>query len=483
MKRRKRLKPAGKLPAASLAKRMSSDRGHAAPPAPSAEARDKRMILLAAVVCGLLVLAVAIVFGRTVAFDFVDYDDLIYVSDNPELARGLGADGIAWALTTTRCTNWHPLTWLSLLADHELYGAKPWGYHLTNVLLHAATVVLLFLVLRRMTGDLWPSAFVAAVFAIHPLRVESVAWVAERKDVLSGLFFMLTLAAYLGYVRRPFSLVRYLAVLVLFALGLMAKPMLVTLPFVLLLLDYWPLGRMSLSATDNPNDRWGGSCTATPGAAVQLPPQQAVISIALAAGRREAAAFGPVGRFLRGNVAGPARSRCHDSTRYRWLRGPPMPWFRARPTSGNSSIRSAWPCSIPIRETVCRSEDRGRLAAPGGHHRGRSGLLAAVSLAAGRLVLVLGNARAGDRSGAGGCAVDGRPLHVFAPDRSGDCLGVGSNQALGSWPYRGWLYGVASALVVAILMGCAWRQASYWRDSETLWTHAIDLHRTQCGRP
>ena len=111
------------------------------------------------------------------------------------------------------------------------------------MLLHAATTILLFLVLRRMTGDLWPSAFVAAIFAIHPLRVESVAWVAERKDVLSGLFFMLTLWAYLGYVCRPFSLVRYLAVMALFALGLMAKPMLVTLPFVLLLLDYWPLGR------------------------------------------------------------------------------------------------------------------------------------------------------------------------------------------------------------------------------------------------
>ena len=120
----------------------------------------------------------------------------------------------------------------------------PGGHHLTSILLHAATAVLLFLVLRQMTGRLWPSAFVAAVFAIHPLRAESVAWVSERKDVLSGLFFMLILAAYLGYARRPFSLARYLVVVVLFALGLMAKPMLVTLPFLLLLLDYWPLGRL-----------------------------------------------------------------------------------------------------------------------------------------------------------------------------------------------------------------------------------------------
>ena len=131
-----------------------------------------------------------------------------------EPATDAGADGrgIAWAFTTTQCHNWHPLTWLSYLLDCQLYGLNAGGHHLTNVLLHAATAILLFLVLWRMTGDLWPSAFVAAVFAIHPLRVESVAWVAERKDVLSGLFFMLTLGAYVGYVRRPFSLARYLTV-------------------------------------------------------------------------------------------------------------------------------------------------------------------------------------------------------------------------------------------------------------------------------
>ena len=142
-----------------------------------------------------------------------------------------------------------PVTWISHMLDCQLYGLNAGGHHLTNVLLHAATAVLLFLVLRRMTGRLWPSALVAAVFAIHPLRVESVAWVTERKDVLSGLFFVLTLGAYVGYVRRRFSFVRYLTVMVLFALGLMAKPMLVTLPFVLLLLDYWPLGRLTAAVT------------------------------------------------------------------------------------------------------------------------------------------------------------------------------------------------------------------------------------------
>ena len=164
--------------------------------------------------------------------------------DNPVVARGLTLKGIVWAFTGVHAANWHPLTWLSHELDCQLYGLHPGGHHLTNVLLHTATVIALFLVLRQMTGALWRSAFVAAVFAIHPLRVESVAWVAERKDVLSGLFFMLTIGAYVRYARRPWSLARYGLVVLLFAMGLMCKPMLVTLPLVLLLLDYWPLQRV-----------------------------------------------------------------------------------------------------------------------------------------------------------------------------------------------------------------------------------------------
>ena len=184
------------------------------------------------------------VFGQTAGHDFVNFDDDDYVYENWHVKRGLTGAGIAWAITTYHAGNWHPLTWLSHMLDCQLYGLKPGGHHLTNVLLHAAAAILLFLALRRMTGALWPSAWVAAVFAIHPLRVESVAWVAERKDVLSGLFFMLTLWFYARYAERPASWGRYLLVVASFALGLTAKPMLVTLPFVLLLLDYWPLGRL-----------------------------------------------------------------------------------------------------------------------------------------------------------------------------------------------------------------------------------------------
>jgi tetratricopeptide (TPR) repeat protein len=191
----------------------------------------------------LLLLALTVAaLGRVCGNDFVNYDDGDYVSENRQVQAGLTRESVAWAFTTTHAANWHPLTWLSLQLDHQLYGMAAWGYHLTNLLLHAANVLLLFLALRRLTGAVWRSALVAALFAVHPLHVESVAWVSERKDVLSGLFWMLTLLAYAGYAERP-GWRRYLLVLLAFALGLMAKPMLVTLPCVLLLLDYWPLRR------------------------------------------------------------------------------------------------------------------------------------------------------------------------------------------------------------------------------------------------
>jgi tetratricopeptide (TPR) repeat protein len=206
--------------------------------------RDPRW--LAPAVCLVLATITFAVFGQTLTHEFINFDDDSYVYENPVVAQGLTLKGIVWAFTQVHSFNWHPLTWLSHELDCQIYGLHPAGHHLTNVLLHTATVIALFLVLRQMTGAFWRSAFVAAVFAIHPLRVESVAWVAERKDVLSGLFFMLTIGAYVRYARRPWSPVRYGLVMLLFALGLMCKPMLVTLPIVLLLLDYWPLQRVKL---------------------------------------------------------------------------------------------------------------------------------------------------------------------------------------------------------------------------------------------
>ncbi len=198
---------------------------------------------LAVSICLSLVVLTWLVFGQTLWHDFVNYDDPRYVYENTRITAGLSISGIAWAFTHIHSLNWHPLTTISHMLDCQLYGLKAGWHHFTNVLLHTLAAILLFLALQKMTGAVWQSAFVAAVFAIHPLRVESVAWIAERKDVLSGVFFMLTLLAYVYYVRLP-RVARYLLVLFVFACGLMSKPMLVTLPFVLLLLDYWPLARI-----------------------------------------------------------------------------------------------------------------------------------------------------------------------------------------------------------------------------------------------
>jgi tetratricopeptide (TPR) repeat protein len=196
-------------------------------------------------VCLFLVAMTWVVFGQTAHFEFFNYDDDVYVYENGKVASGLTLQGVTWLFTHAECHFYHPLTMISLMLDYQLHGLHPGGYHLTNVLIHTASAILLFLILRRMTGALWRSAFVAAVFAIHPLRAESVAWVSERKDVLATFFFMLTLGAYVRYARDPKSLGRYLMVAGLFVLGLLCKPTAVALPFALLLLDYWPLNRFT----------------------------------------------------------------------------------------------------------------------------------------------------------------------------------------------------------------------------------------------
>jgi tetratricopeptide (TPR) repeat protein len=195
-------------------------------------------------ICFALTASTLLVFWQVHAFDFVNYDDDDYVYENQHVLGGLTYDGIIWAFTSGQAANWHPVTWLSLMLDCQLFGTNPGRMHMVNVVFHLVNTLLLFAVLRKMTGSLWPSSFVAAAFALHPMHVESVAWIAERKDVLSTFFLLLTLAAYAGYVRHR-SLFGYLLAIALFLVGLMAKPMLVTLPFVLLLLDYWPLNRFA----------------------------------------------------------------------------------------------------------------------------------------------------------------------------------------------------------------------------------------------
>jgi tetratricopeptide (TPR) repeat protein len=249
---------------------VASANGNAFPPEGQTHHR-----WLPVAVCLFLAAVIWAVFGQTLHYEFINYDDPTCVYNNRVITQGLTWHGTVWMFTHEDEHEWFPVTCVSRMLDWQLYGSNAGGHHLTNVLLHAATAILLFLVLRKMTGAFWRAAFVAAVFAIHPLRVESVAWVVERKDVLSGLFFMLTLLAWAQFAQEqgvaqkatesgkggifsflpsPFSAFYWLA-LVFFALGLLSKSMLVTLPFILLLLDFWPLKRLPA----------GGSCAAHPG--------------------------------------------------------------------------------------------------------------------------------------------------------------------------------------------------------------------------
>jgi cytochrome c-type biogenesis protein CcmH/NrfG len=198
---------------------------------------------IAAMICAGLVALIWFVFGQTRSFPFVNYDDPEYVYEVPEINSGVTLHNLKWAFTHWPSTNWFPLQNISHMLEFQFYGFNPGLFHLTNIILHATATLLLFLLLLLTTRAIWRSAFVAAIFAVHPLRVESVVWIIERKDVLSGLFFMLTLLAYLLYTRKP-SVVRYLTISILFAAGLLSKAMLVTTPVILLLLDYWPLNRL-----------------------------------------------------------------------------------------------------------------------------------------------------------------------------------------------------------------------------------------------
>ncbi len=216
-----------------------------------------------ATISGFLFVAVCLTYLQSLHYPFINFDDPYYVTANEHVLRGLNLDAVQWAFTHRHSNNWHPLTSMSHMLDCQFFGICAGGHHAVNLFLHLATTIGLFLVLCKSTGNFWPSAAVAAFFAVHPLHVESVAWVSERKDVLSGLCFVLALWAYLSYAQRPFSLGRYLLVTLIFGLGLLAKSMLVTLPVVLLLLDYWPLRRVLIEREKGRNGASGIAPSAT----------------------------------------------------------------------------------------------------------------------------------------------------------------------------------------------------------------------------
>jgi len=205
------------------------------------------------VICIFLVVATFCIYSQVQDHEFINFDDDLYITNNLNVQAGLTSESFKWAFTTSHPPYWHPMTWLSHMLDYQLYGLHPKGHYLTNLFLHIASALILFIVLLRMTGTLWQSAFVAALFALHPLNVESVAWIAERKNVLSTLFWLITMWAYIYYAEKP-TVKRYGLVFLFFTLGLMSKPMLVTLPFVLLLLDYWPLRRFQFGQERGRNE-------------------------------------------------------------------------------------------------------------------------------------------------------------------------------------------------------------------------------------
>jgi tetratricopeptide (TPR) repeat protein len=419
---------------------------------------------LAAGVCALLVLAVAVVFGQTLSHGFINYDDNDYVYDNPHITHDSPAKGIAWAVTSMEAGNWHPLTWASHILDYQLYGRNAGGHHFTSVLLHAVSTVLLFLVLWRMSNALWPSAFVAAVFGVHPLHVESVAWVAERKDVLSGLCFVLILWAYARYVERPASWGRYAAVLALFALGLMAKPMLVTVPFVLLLLDYWPLGRVPQQGGADipvcPEERNGGRQECLPHRLLwRLIVEK--IPLLLLAGAACVVTFVAQGGAVQS------------------LELVPLPWRIANAIVSYATYLRQSVCPMGLAVLYPHPGDNlpiwrvalaalvlvGISAAVLACRRKCPYLLGGWLWYLGMLVPVIGLVQVGGQAMA--------DRYMYLP-QIGLCIAVtwGVTELAGSWGVRRWLP-IPSVLVVLVLMGCAWRQTGYWRDNESLWNQTL----------
>jgi tetratricopeptide (TPR) repeat protein len=217
------------------------------------EETDEGNKTLKVAICIFLMVATFCIYSQVQDHEFINYDDGLYITNNLNVQAGLTSESISWAFTTFHTGQWYPVTWFSHMLDYQLYGLHAKGHHLTSLFLHITSALILFIVLFRMTGAIWQSAFVAAMFAFHPLNVESVAWIAERKNVLSTLFWLLTMWAYIYYAEKP-TLKRYGLVFLFFTLGLMSKPMLVTLPFVLLLLDYWPLRRFQFGQERGDNE-------------------------------------------------------------------------------------------------------------------------------------------------------------------------------------------------------------------------------------
>jgi len=408
-------------------------------------------------ICIFLATITLAVFWRTFHYGFIFFDDDIYVYDNPVVCGGLTLKGIATVFTHVECNFYHPLTMISLMANNQLNGLRPGAYHLTNVLLHTLSVILLFLVLRRMTGFTWRSAFVAAVFAIHPLRAESVAWVAERKDVLSGLFFMLTLWAYAHYVRNARSAARYLAVAGLFALGLLCKPSVVTLPFVLLLLDYWPLRRFGEPLAGGKPAGWRGGFSVFARLVAEKIP---LFVLSAAASVIAPIAEGKTMMISLADVPMLARMSHPITTYVTYLRQFFYPAGLALFYPLSFKGFSIWQ---PVAALALLTAISAAAFAAG---RKRPYLFVGWFWFMGMLVPMIGIMQVG------GFAHADRFTYLPMIGLSIALTWTAADLCAG-WNCHRVAVGGCAGLIIVVLMLCAHAQVAYWRDSESLWTRTL----------
>lgn len=402
-------------------------------------------------ICAALAIFTCLLYSPVRGHPFVNYDDDSYVTDNAHVQSGLSGETISWAITSTEHDNWHPVTWLSHALDCDLFGVHPGAMHVTNVLIHAVNVVLIFLLLLWATGRTGRSLLVAALFAVHPINVESVAWIAERKNVLSTLFLLLTIGAYGWYARKP-SVQRYLAVAALFALALMAKPMVVTLPCALLLLDFWPLNRVA---------GWTPESDRIPQVSFSRLALEKLPLLALSAGDALLTMLaqrkgGAIHLFLPFGVR--LENAIYAYAKYIWNAFWPARLAVFYPHPAYSLTRAQLTLASLFLIAV---------SALVWHFRSRRYLVIGWFWYLGTLVPVIGLVQVGDQAMADRYAYVPL-LGIFVMVVFG-LADLADARQIGSRPRA-----AVSAVCLVILIVLAWRQIGYWRSNQALWSHTVE---------
>jgi tetratricopeptide (TPR) repeat protein len=397
-------------------------------------------------ICLILIVTTFAVYYQVHNFAFVNFDDPVYVYKNPDIQAGITLKAIKWAFSSISCADiWHPLTWLSHMLDWQLFGPNAGGHHLTNLVFHIANTILLFVVLKRMTNVLWQSAFAAALFALHPLHVESVAWVSERKDVLSTFFWMLTMWVYVRYAGRP-KIDNYLLVIVFFALGLMSKAMLVTLPFVLLLLDYWPLERYSTKR----------SLSHLLIEKIPLFVMALAASVVAFIAQKRGGAMHTIEHGLAVRLANAAISYMQYIIKMVWPFRLAM--FYPHPRQGVSILYAVMSAVFLAAATILVL----RFA------KGRRYLFTGWFWYVGTLVPVIGIVQVGDQAMADRYSyISLTGLFII--------IAWGLPELAKKWAHRKIVLWVSSLTVISALSVCTYRQAQYWKDTITLCEHALKV--------